>query len=689
MTRKPSLMTISYNEKACREINHHIKSIIGESIEVTSYYYTQIRPDVKIRDDLVLITTPLIQDEIIPKLEEGCPYLVARRSIDYSNIGQLLLIPRGSRVLVVNNLFENAVEAINELREAGIKDYSFVPHHPDRPLQESFEYAVTFNEREMVPQGIPRLVDLGSRLISITTIAEILLLLTGSSDCENLVASRYLAGVVKNSVEIFNRSRRIEELTKYLQMVMSSVEEGLLVADENCRVLFYNEAAKNILDVSAPVDFLAEALRQFVGDTTTGFTKAGEKTLHYSVKRTQVGEGQENFIINLRDITEIQNIDAQYRKQKKYGQFRAKYSFDNFLHASPLITNLIQKAKEMAATESTILITGESGTGKELFAQSIHNASPRKARPFIAVNCAALSENLLESELFGYEDGAFTGAKKGGKRGLFELAQSGTIFLDEIGDTSLNTQIKLLRVLQEKEIMRIGGAETLPVDVRVIAATNQDLRELVKRGEFRLDLFYRLNVLPLHIPPLRERVEDVEVLLNYYLSKYAVLQNKPKPHISSVILEMLDKHPWRGNVRELENIADFIVTIGASTHDLRQDLVQLLAGWRQEKKKTDAAGTGARGAIFSSPRLKQETTLLLLCLAKLDMGDVFIGKNVLRQELERQGLSLSDQQTRTRLRLLREAGFVDIQPGRGCLLTPLGRKEALVLEEEGRQGFRP
>ncbi len=203
--------------------------------------------------------------------------------------------------------------------------------------------------------------------------------------------------------------------------------------------------------------------------------------------------------------------------------------------------------KKISKSDYTVLITGESGTGKELMAQSIHNESLRSKQPFIAINCAAMPENLLESELFGYEEGAFTGALKGGKKGLFEQAHNGTIFLDEIGDMPIYLQTKLLRVLQENQVMRVGGESVIDIDVRVVAATNKNLLEMIRQEKFRADLYYRINVLPINIPSLRERKEDISMMLNYFMKK--------KRHISDEAKEILNKYSWPGNIRELKNTA--------------------------------------------------------------------------------------------------------------------------------------
>lgn len=229
------------------------------------------------------------------------------------------------------------------------------------------------------------------------------------------------------------------------------------------------------------------------------------------------------------------------------------FTFDDIIGNSPALTAAKEWAKMAAASSSTVLIIGESGTGKELFAQSIHNASPRSDRQFIAINCAALPENLIESELFGYEEGTFTGAKRGGQAGKFEIADGGTIFLDEIGDMSLNVQAKLLRVIQEKRVARIGSAVEKQVDIRIIAATHRDLFSEVQKGNFRQDLFYRMNVLEIRVPSLRERIKDLPLLTTHLAGKIAGRLHRAAPLIHESFLQKIQTHSWPGNIRELEN----------------------------------------------------------------------------------------------------------------------------------------
>ncbi|MFJ7746894.1 sigma-54 interaction domain-containing protein [Peribacillus sp. NPDC097295] len=253
--------------------------------------------------------------------------------------------------------------------------------------------------------------------------------------------------------------------------------------------------------------------------------------------------------------------DIRYYRSAAEKNMKSKYTFHDLLGESPVFKKLKDFAKVISGNDSSILITGESGTGKELFANAIHNSSFRDQNPFVPVNCAAIPEELLESELFGYEDGAFTGAKKGGKKGLFEIANNGTIFLDEIGDMSLSMQSKLLRALQEREILPVGGQKIISIDVRIIAATHRDLENMVREGTFRQDLFYRINVINIDIPPLRMRKEDIPLLSEMLIRKLERKFYRQNVAISPEVLKRFYQHTWPGNVRELENVLERAINV--------------------------------------------------------------------------------------------------------------------------------
>lgn len=341
--------------------------------------------------------------------------------------------------------------------------------------------------------------------------------------------------------------------------VLDLTSDGILATDSDGSVLLFNRSAERLLGISAK-DVIGKGRAELaqhpilgpllgeVSETRAELIRAGG--LHLVVSR--LPQGGQNVVVTFQAASQIQILEEKIRKQLHTKGLVARYSFADLVGRNPVYQRTLERARQFAATDLTVLLCGESGTGKELYAHAIHRASRRAVGPFVAVNCAALPENLLESELFGYEEGAFTGARKGGKMGLFELAHGGTIFLDEIGELSVTLQARLLRVLQSREVMRVGGDRLIPVDVRVVAATNRNLQQAVREGRFRQDLYYRLNVLNLRLPPLRERLDDVPLLAKHFLEAYSA-EAGVRFHLPDSALRLLTEHDWPGNVRELEN----------------------------------------------------------------------------------------------------------------------------------------
>lgn len=360
---------------------------------------------------------------------------------------------------------------------------------------------------------------------------------------------------------------RLEKINALIQStnhaILSTDAQGHidLINAHGCRLLKTTEAEATkwqITDVfpALPLD------KVFVdGQSIDSYvTRVGQHDLVVSVNPIHVHGKIVGSVLTLQESSKVRDVERKIRKELSQKGLIARYRFSDILHRSREMERVIERANVYAQTDATVLIQGETGTGKELFAQSIHNASSRAGQPFVAINCSALPEHLLESELFGYEEGAFTGAKRGGKRGLFELAHCGTLFLDEIGEITPSLQSRLLRVLQEKEIMRVGGTAIIPIDVRIMTATNKDLRSLMVQGKFREDLFYRLNMLHLHLPPLREREGDVILLSDHFLQRYNI-HGPDKEQLLKKIESALHSYHWKGNVRELEVVIQRIAVL--------------------------------------------------------------------------------------------------------------------------------
>ena len=391
--------------------------------------------------------------------------------------------------------------------------------------------------------------------------------------------------IVENSVEtILNalesatqlRRVQVEEAEKQClfktqsemyQAVLDFTHDAILAIDENGRIQVLNPPAERIMGCRA-ADSVGQPVEAVLPNTLLpDVLESGEKQLdqimqiHQTLCNTNripiLVDGQRRGVVaTFQDVKQLQNSEQKIRLKLHEKGLVAKYAFNDILGDSPAIRSTIQIARSYAASRASVLILGETGTGKELFAQSIHNASDRRDGPFVAINCAAISNSLLESELFGYEAGSFTGASRGGREGVFELAHGGTLFLDEIGEIPRETQVELLRVLQEKEIRRVGGSRVIPVDVRIIAATNKDLLQETVEGRFREDLYYRLDVLDLKLPPLRERGDDVKIL---GLHLFRQLPGGKDPIMQSQFLYLLEQagpYQWYGNIRELQNFVE-------------------------------------------------------------------------------------------------------------------------------------
>ncbi|AGF58169.1 transcriptional regulator with PAS, ATPase and Fis domain [Clostridium saccharoperbutylacetonicum] len=358
----------------------------------------------------------------------------------------------------------------------------------------------------------------------------------------------------------------------YFENILNHSHEGIISTDANNKIIHINSSAGKILDINPPL-CTGENLETIIPDSkfksilnnTEDYSDELIKTKNINIilnkVNTSLGNETLGNVITFQNVNNIYNTELKIRKKLYNKGLIAKYNFTNIIGHSAALQDAIKKAKTFAKTPSNILITGASGTGKELFSQSIHNYSTRKSGSFVAVNCAAIPENLMESEFFGYSGGAFTGASKDGKMGYFELAHEGTIFLDEISEIPLNLQGKLLRVIQENEIMRIGDDKVVPINIRIICATNKDLKMLVNQGKFREDLYYRLCVLQLRLPPLRERGEDILKIANHYIDQYAYTIAQKPPLLSSEAGELFLKYSWDGNIRELRNICEQLVVL--------------------------------------------------------------------------------------------------------------------------------
>ncbi|MFZ5968678.1 MAG: sigma-54-dependent Fis family transcriptional regulator [Bacillota bacterium] len=384
------------------------------------------------------------------------------------------------------------------------------------------------------------------------------------------------AEAIGNEMELEKTNRRLDVANKHFHAIMESISEGLICVNHMGMVTDINLFARRLLIlkekeiIGKNIDcVLDDSHRNKILEMISTGRKYEEEEMYFKSKRRKriaclvsitpiKGENNnevEGIVLTLRIAKRVHSL------VNKIVGAEAIYTFDDILGNSKMIKEAVKVASIAANTDTTILLLGESGVGKEMFAQAIHNESIRRKRPFVFLNCGAIPRDLVASELFGYVEGAFTGAKRGGHPGKFELADKGTIFLDEIGDMPLDTQANLLRVLQTKAIVRVGGHDVIPTDVRVIAATHKDLLEEVEKGNFRSDLYYRLNVMPIYIPPLRERREDIKIFIDYFIDKFSRRMNKEVQGVHKSFYKAMIKYDWPGNVRELQNVMELVMNM--------------------------------------------------------------------------------------------------------------------------------
>ncbi|HZW82090.1 MAG TPA: sigma 54-interacting transcriptional regulator [Candidatus Deferrimicrobium sp.] len=379
----------------------------------------------------------------------------------------------------------------------------------------------------------------------------------------------------------FRQHLRCEEREHELRTILNSVSEGVVAINGEGRITHINEMA--CLTIHCSKDkVMGESIEAVLG-VKTPLQETIELGQPYKLKEVKLNKDRQviHFLSSgvpvLDETGRVIGAVATVKDYRHVEEIISKVgrkgltTFEDIIYQSPNMKRVIETAKTVAKSNSTILLRGESGTGKELFARAMHLENSRSQAPFIAINCGALPDSLLESELFGYEEGAFTGAVKGGKKGLFEQANGGTLFLDEIGEISPQVQVRLLRVLQEGTIRRVGGAREFNVDVRIIAATHRNLEEMIQRNEFREDLYYRLNVIPLRIPPLRKRIEDIPLIAQHLVRKICLRLNRPEVCLTQQSLQFLMNKDWRGNVRQLENVLERVINVMDISHIRPED----------------------------------------------------------------------------------------------------------------------
>ena len=650
-----------------------LRKIFGEIFEI-DYRHMEMEPVPPIYNtDLILYTDPEILNKLIYTIKCDAPTLMMKRTITREALYKIKEIPSGKKALVANINQYMANETMALIYQLGVTDIELCPYYEGKTdYPDDVEYIIVpdLEPYDFLPDIQAEIVLIGNRVFDISNILDILSILRVTDEKSEEIIKKYLLKVPTfwYGFEYAWQNRRV--LLNQWKLLLDEMGSGVIVTDGEERIELINNKAEKILEINKS-RWQGKRLEELA---TSGYDlnflmtkkEKSEELLQYqgrdlvlSVKNVNFNDDFYGKIIIFRLYNEMVEVQQKIHKKLVGKGHQANYNFSDIIGKDPKFNEAREIAKKISLSDSTVLLLGDSGTGKEMFAGAIHNYSHRSNHPFVAINCATLPENLLESELFGYEEGAFTGAKKGGKIGLFERADKGTLFLDEIGDLPLNLQARLLRALEEKEIMRVGGNSVISVDVRIIAATNKNLLKRVEEGKFRKDLFYRLNVFQVNLPSLADRKRDIPLLIDHFLKK----QNCDRDIVKDFEI-FYNNYLWPGNARELKNVLEYMTTVFTGP----LSFAKVPAYLKKEK--------------FYSSKEKDIEMLLLKILYYRCEADESTGRRSLTKVFTKVYFKISEMYIREMIHSLEEKGFLKVKKGRaGTIITNKG------IEKLTKDGF--
>jgi len=682
-----TLAIVSYTIESVNSYYNQIRSLFSDKINIKKYCLEDLKNnrEIEIDSDVLLIPSYHLFNKIKDYISKTTELLFADRTISKAGMDKISNIKEDSRVVLIDESPEMTEQIISIIYQLGARHIELNSYWSTDNRSDEGNIFIILGQSDYTPKTAKEIINIGNSLLDINSIIDI-----GTKFDLFSVLDR--KDVVRSYTEIETANfglLKILGLTNsresQLDILLQTIDAGVIGINNDGNIFLYNENARDI--VKKDNDHVLnknglELLPEIPFEYTLGNLKPVEEKIIkingydvvVSVNPLLHSKKMYGAVAIIRKYSDLEKKEYILRKKLIGKGYAAKYDFKDIFGKSSMITECKNIARRMSLSNSSVLITGETGTGKELFAQAIHNNSLRKEYQFVAVNCGAFPESLLESELFGYEEGAFTGARKGGKPGLFELAHNGTLFLDEITEMPMNLQVKLLRVLQEREVVRLGGDRIIDIDIRIIAATNKDIKEMVEKGEFRQDLFYRLNVLPLKIPPLRDRRDDIMGLIDYMKKTFSsdfALTDKAK--------ELLTTYDWNGNVRELRNCVEYLVNLGLKEIDEKDlpidyrdkttDTKLLLSEHEIMVEFLEDVGGGLRKYIFVLEELRNAY-----------INNKRIGRRSISESARRKNIFISEQEIRTILINLEEHKMAEINKGRsGTVITDFGIKALIYL----------
>ncbi len=645
-----------------------LRDFFGDALQIDFMTCSQVVKTPAFGYDLILLSSYGFWDEIKDSINYDAKVIKIIKNLDPAGVTALEAVPYGASALVVNVGPRSAGESIHHIYGHGRTDLTLYPYYPGAERVEETDYILTQGEPQLCPPSDKPVIDIYNTVIDMQVYWDIILHtgLPQQAYGKKLAGLSKVASGTSESFSYIISERVIQD--NIINALFENMNEGVLMFDAQRRVVNASPNAQRYLGESLAdlqgrklTAVLAITEAQILGQESLVLSVHGDDLICEVVEGIVVGDRELGLVV-------LKKFDDAQMKMKRHSDallkkgYRAKYQLKDIAGQGDVMRRLKENVVHLAASEATILIQGESGTGKELFAHVIHENSLRRSKQFVAVNCASIPESLMESEFFGYEEGAFTGARRGGKRGIFEVASGGTLFLDEIGEIALHLQSRLLRVLQEREVSRIGGHTVIPVDVRIVAATNVDLQEQVRQGKFRRDLYYRLCVLPLFIPPLRQRGGDVLDIFGEFCRRDGC-QMTLSPEVEGWFLT----YPWEGNIRELRNCYEYLKYLNKS---------EIFMADLPNSRWNSAGNLPQSQPILPAASATQPNSLekQLLSLIRVANGRrETIGRQKLCQMLGEQGLFLGEQEVRQHLLQLSDAGLVETKRGRGGVrITPLG-----------------
>lgn len=665
---KKNILVVATNNSTKDTIHEYLSNVFSEYVDLDSCLMSDLNEEKENNYELIILPGQL--DSRTPKRYiENEKIIFTHRTFNYKKIDGIFDLEPNSDIYFVNDNKYSVEETMEQLKDMGVIFLNLIPYYPGCKVNKNITSAITAGETQYAPEHIEKIIDLGCRVPNISDISEIAYKLKLPIKLINTVTQDYLksfANVVKNSnIQL----KKLFNTQQILKNIFNNIDEGVCLINDKGLVKMANDRFGNILCISH-VNLIDKKLLDILKDNDINFeideiikeskviknkNKKDILIISYEVYEFR----EKSYLIHVNYTDNINKKEFIIRKKTDYKGLLKKYSFEDYITNDKATLDMIKISKKIANNNSCVLIQGESGTGKEIIAQSIHYNSPRKDYPFIPVNFAAIQPSLLDSELFGYEEGSFTGAIKGGSKGFFEMAHKGTIFFDEIGDAPLEFQVRLLRVLQEKEIRKIGSSERIPIDVRFIAATNKNLFDMVSKGLFREDLFYRIIVMPIDTIPIRHRKCDIPIIFNHYIKEsFNDRDMKLEDVCTEDTIKYLMEYNFRGNVREIKNLVEYLSCIKGTK---KIDLLEL-------PKYMMRIGLESAGTIT-----EYEYSILSII-----NDNPKIGRYKIYQILKINNNDLKEGKIRTILKKLNERKYIVVNNTRGgCEITYLGK---MILE---------